>query len=333
MFVIAFLAWEVALSSFFQGISRPTIPMVVGIGANLLNMVLDYVLIFGKLGLPAMGIAGAATATVIAIAVQAAVLQAVFLSGPIHRMFRSRSVLAFDMTKTRNLLRVGWPAGVTGFLDVFGWSVFTGFIVGSFGTVALAAHTAAMNFMHLSFMPAMALGAAATAVVGQWIGRGNIEIAKARAYTAVKLGVGIMTCFGLFFAVSGGTLMRVFSSDPEVTQLGHFLLILAAIFAGFDAVSIVLIGALRGAGDTRWIMWVLTTGAYLVNLPLAWIFGKTLGFGAAGAWVGATIYVILVSGMVFWRFRSEAWRSINIFSSEDSTVEPIVVESAARESA
>jgi MATE family multidrug resistance protein len=297
--------------------------MVVGITANLLNVALDYILIFGKFGLPAMGIAGAATATVIAVAFQAGVLHSLFLSRPVHRTYASRHAYALDLTKCKDLFRIGWPAGVSSFLDVFGWAIFTGFIVGSFGTIALGAHTAAINYMHFSFMPAMALSAAATAVVGQWIGRGDIDTAKARAYTAVKVGMAFMLCAALCFAIFGGTLMRVFSEDPEVIQLGRFLLILAAIFACFDAVSIVLIGALRGAGDTRWIMWALTAGAYLVNLPLAWLFAVPLELGAGGAWIGATIYVISLSGVVLWRFRSEKWRNIRIFTEESPEEIPL----------
>lgn len=316
IFSIAFIAWEVALSSFFQGISRPIVPMVVGISANLLNVVLDYILIFGKFGFPAMGIAGAAIATVIAVAFQAGALHLIFLSRAVNETYGSRGGFALDLTKCKDLLRVGWPAGVSSLLDVAGWALFTGFIVGSFGTIALGAHTAAMNFMHFSFMPAMALSAAATAVVGQWIGRGDVDKAKARAYTAVKVGMSFMLVTGGCFALFGETLMRVFSEDPEVIGLGRFLLILAAMFACFDACTIVLIGALRGAGDTRWIMWVLTCGAYLVNLPLAWLFAVPLGFGAGGAWIGATIYVISLSAVVFSRFRSERWRNIHIFSED-----------------
>ncbi len=320
---IVFMAWEVALSSFFQAISRPVVPMTVGVSANLLNVLLDYLLVFGKFGFPELGIEGAAWATVISLAFQTAVLHCVFVSQGVNKVYSSRSAIKFEWRKCRDLLRVGWPAGVSGFLDVFGWSIFTSFIVGSFGAIALAAHTSALNYMHLSFIPAMALGHASTAIVGQWIGRKDYDTAKARAFTAMKIGMTFMFIAGITFGVFGGFLMRAFSADPEVIRIGRILLILAAAFATFDAMTIVLIGALRGAGDTRWIMIVLTIGAYCFNLPLACLFAFTLGLGAAGAWIGCTIYVILLSGVVVWRFRSDAWRNIKIFS-DDSPHAPAI---------
>lgn len=316
-----FIAWQAALSAFFQAVNRPIVTMYVSLVANIANVVLDYLLIFGALGFPRMGIAGAAIATVISLFLQVVLLQSAFLSNGVNREYYSRSTWRFDRTKTRDLVRIGWPAGVTSFLDVAGWSIFTSYIVGGYGTLQLAAHTAAINFMHLSFIPAMALGLACTPIVGQWIGRGDIKTAKARAYTATKIGIVIMLTIGIFFAVFGGTLMRVFSADPEVISFGHLLLIFAAVFAGFDAITIVLIGGLRGAGDTRWMMYALTIGSYGVCLPLALLFSGPLGFEAMGAWIGATIYIILLSGFVLRRFHGEKWQHLKIFSEDLETAE------------
>ncbi len=316
MLSFVFVAWQAALASFFQATNRPVIPMYTMIAGNLTNILLDYLLIFGKAGLPAMGIAGAATATVIAMFVQCALLQAVFLGAPNDRDYATRSTWRFDWIKARDLFRIGWPSGLSSFLDVASWSIFTSFIVGGFGALQLAAHTAAINFMHLTFIPAMGIGMAVTPVVGQWLGRGDFATAKLRAYTATKLAIVIMVTIGTILAVFGGWLMQIFSSDPELIRLGHILLVFAAVFAGFDAISIVLIGALRGAGDTRWMMYTLAIGAYAVCLPLSWFISGPLGLQAKGAWIGAMIYIIAISGVFLWRFHSEAWRNITIFSED-----------------
>lgn len=309
-----FIAWQAALAAFFQAISRPIVPMYVSLIANAMNVFLDWLFIFphGPL-LPGWGIGGAGLATVISLALQVALLQMVFHSRRIDKEFSTRRSLRFDLVKFKELLRIGWPAGVSSFLDVASWSIFTSFLVGRFATFQLAAHTAAISVMHLSFLPALALNFAITAIVGQWIGRGNIAVAKARTYTAVKICVIYMVTVGVIIALFGEALMSVFSSDPKIIELGHILLILAAIFAGFDAVSIVISGALRGAGDTRWIMWALFIGSYFVLLPLAYLFSFPLGLEAKGAWIGATIYVILLSGVELMRFRGEKWRNIKIF--------------------
>lgn len=312
-----FIAWQAALAAFFQAVSRPIVPMYVSLVANALNVLLDWLLIFphGSL-LPGWGIAGAGAATVISLAVQVVMLQAIFLGPNTNREFSTRRSLRFSRAKFRDLLRIGWPAGVSSFLDVASWSIFTSFLVGRFATFQLAAHTAAISIMHLTFIPALALNFAITAIVGQWVGRGDITVAKARTYTTVKICVVYMVTVGTLIAVGGETLMGVFSSDADIVELGQTLLILAAIFAGFDAVSIVVNGALRGAGDTRWLMWALFIGSYFVQLPLAYLFSGPLSLEARGAWIGATIYVILLSGVVFMRFRGEKWRHIKIFSEE-----------------
>lgn len=323
-----FVAWQGALAAFFQAINRPIIPMYTTIAGNVTNIVLDYLLVFGKLGLPAMGIAGAATATVIAMMVQAALLQAIFMSAPVHREYATRGTWRFDAVKARDLFRIGWPSGLSSFLDVASWSVFTSFIVGGFGALQLAAHTAAINFMHLTFIPAMGIGMAVTPIVGQWLGRADFKRAKRRAYTATKLAIAIMVSIGTTLAVFGGSLMRVFSEDPSVIHLGHLLLIFAAIFAGFDAVNIVMIGALRGTGDTRWMMGALAVGSYGLCLPLAWFFSGPLGLQAKGAWFGAMIYIIVLSGAFLRRFHSEAWRSITIFSEDRPLEQPAATPEA-----
>ena len=322
IFGFAFVAWQATLAGFFQSINRPIIPMYTTLVANIANIGLDYVLIFGKFGLPALGIAGAAIATVVSLGLQVVLLQAVFLNGKTNREFGSRRLWRFDRMRARDLFAIGWPSGVSSFLDVASWSIFTSFIVGGFGTIQLASHTAAISYMHLIFIPAMALSMAATPIVGQWIGRGDIAIAKSRAYTAMRIAMVFMVTVGVTLAIFGPQLMRVFSSDPEVIRLGHTLLIFAAIFAGFDAMTIVLAGALRGAGDTRWMMVALTIGAYGVSLPLAWTFAHPLGLGARGAWIGETIYIILISAVFLRRFHGEAWRDIKIFS-EDRDASPV----------
>jgi len=330
LFGYVFIAWQGALAAFFQAVNRPIVPMYVSLVANALNVLLDWLLIFphGSL-LPGWGIAGAGVATVVSLAVQVALLQAVFLGPSVNKAFTTRQNLRFNRAKFRDLLRIGWPAGVSSFLDVASWSIFTSFLVGRFATFQLAAHTAAISIMHLTFIPALALNFAITAIVGQWVGRGNIAVAKARTYTTVKVCVFYMVTVGVLIASVGDTLMGVFSSDPAIIELGHTLLILAAIFAGFDAVAIVVNGALRGAGDTRWLMWALFIGSYFVQLPLAYFFSGPFGLEAQGAWIGATIYVILISGVVFMRFKGEKWRHIKIFSEASAEGEPANAPSSA----
>ena len=331
-----FIVWQCALGCFFQAIKRPGITMWTGILANLLNMGLDYVLIFGKFGFPQWGVKGAAIATVAAQMTQVVILQAVFLNRRMDDEFGTRTAYRPDWVKIRELLRIGWPGGLTLFLDLLNWSAFSIVIVGMFGVTAMAAHTAAINLMHLAFLPALGLNQAIAPIVGQWIGRGEIPKAKARTYTTMKLAVSYMVSMGILLIFTGRSLIGFFfSQDPDVIALGHTLLLLAAVFQGFDAINIVLFGALRGAGDTRWMMFAAIVGGYFFFLPislflavrafipLAWPFTTHIywlpvgcGWEAVGAWIGATFYIIGFAGAIFLRFHGEKWRHIRIFERD-----------------
>ncbi len=308
------MAWSMALASFFQGIGRPGVPMYVAIAANVVNFILNYALVFGHFGFPRMEIAGSATATVLAMGFQVVLLQAVFLSGRVHAQYGSRRVWRFDFVRARELCRIGFFAGLTIFMDVANWAIFTSFIVGHFGAVSLAAHNAAIAFMHLCFMPALGINQGIASIVGMYIGRGDRDTAESRTYTAMRIASVYMFLMGLVFALFGKSLIGIcFTDNAEVLALGHRLLILAAVFQAFDAVNIVTLGALRGAGDTRWVFYLTLTFAYAFFLPLALILAFPVGWGAVGAWIGATAYIIGLSGLLLRRFRGGRWREMDIF--------------------
>ncbi len=331
-----FLAWGAALASHFQAIGRPMVPMGIAIFTNILNAALDYVLIFGIGPFPEWGVYGAAVATVIGQFAFVAVAQTIFLNSRSHREFGTRTAYAFDWLRMRELFRIGWPSGLTFLLEIGTWGIFTSWVIGRFGDVALAAHTAALTVMHMSFILGVGLNHAIAPIVGNWIGKGHPDVAIARTYTAIKIAMTYMTLMGLVFAMFGGNIITIaFGQSGEVVSIGYKLLLLAAVFQAFDAVTIVSAGALRGAGDTRWMAVVMGISSYFGFLPLAMLLAWGLNWGAVGAWVGATIYIIAVSGLIFYRFYSEKWRDISIFlKSEDSPAATAVAAlQPARESA
>lgn len=310
------LAFVTTLAAFFQASGHAVVPMFVAIIGTLVNIVLNYMFIFGNWGAPALGIAGAAWATNASMYLQFFLLFAVFLSPVYHRHFGTRGDIRFNRAMATELLRVGGPAGGMMFLDVANWSIFISFVVGRLGAAPLAANNVALSFMQLCFIPAFALNQGVSAIVGQWIGRGDFERAKQRAFTALRMAMVYMVTLGIFFAIFGAELIQfVFAPEEElVTRLGHQLLIVAAVFQIFDAICIVMGGALRGAGDTRWMLMVTFVSAYLVFIPSAVVLAFPLGGGALGAWIGAAIYIAVLSLFMWLRFRGERWRDINIFS-------------------
>jgi MATE family multidrug resistance protein len=310
------LAFVTTLAVFYQASNYAVVPMTMAIIGMVVNVILNYMLIYGNWGAPAMGIAGSAWATNASMFLQFFLLFGVFLSGPFHRQFNTRGEVGIDRAKIVELVRVGGPAGGMMFLDVANWSIFISFVVGRLGAVPLAANNVALSFMQLSFIPAFALNQGVSAIVGQCIGRGDFERAKARTYTALRLGMAYMVFMGIAFALFGSHLITMVF-DPEealVVSLGHQLLIVAAVFQIFDAIVIVMSGALRGAGDTRWMLIVTFLSAYVVFIPCAIVLAFRFNGGALGAWIGAAVYIFVLSCFMGWRFKSERWRHINIFS-------------------
>jgi len=302
-----------ALSSFFQGISRPVVPMVMALVANLFNVGADYVLIFGKLGFPAMGIEGAGWATTTASYLQAALLVGAFLWRPVHERFASRRDWRLDWARLRRFLAIGMPAGASFMLNVASWAVFINLLIGSQGRDVLAANNAVGALLGLSFMPAVGMNKGVTVLVGQYIGRGDMRAAKRRAYLGIGLAMAYMLCMGILFVIFRRPIMRLFSSSPAIVETGATILILAAVFQAFDALGIVSQGALRGAGDTRVPALITIASGWGVLLPLGYALTFWAGLGYVGAWAAAAVQIALVGVVLFWRFASEAWRKIDIF--------------------
>ncbi|HUU60324.1 MAG TPA: MATE family efflux transporter, partial [Phycisphaerae bacterium] len=317
----------IALQRFFYGVHHPRIVLAVAVIANAFNVLCNYVLIFGKLGFPALGLEGAAIGTIAGITLQLGILAAVFLGPKMHGRFATRRAQV-SLVQCREILRVGWPAGLQFCNDLLSWGLMASVLVGMFGTEHLAAHTAAIRYMGLSFMPAVGIGIAATALVGKYIGQGRPDLARRRAHAALVLGVTYMgaCALGLFllrhpligFFVTVAPTANVSAADAlaradQVVRIGARIMICAALFQVFDAMAIVYVGALRGAGDTRWPM--------VVTFLLSWAViagGGGLAVCIApeltslGPWIAASAYVIVLGIILARRFESGAWEKIDL---------------------
>ncbi|HAU36629.1 MAG TPA: hypothetical protein DCX07_02790 [Phycisphaerales bacterium] len=324
-----FLAARV-LGQFFFGIHRPGIVLAASLISNLVNVGLNYVLIYGKLGMPAMGLEGAALGTLCSAGVLLGLLLAVFLAPSMHARYGTRALRQVRRSQCGELMRIGWPAGVQFSNDSLSWGVFISALVGQFGTAHMAASTVAMRYMSLSFMPAVGVSIATTAIVGRYIGMGRHDIAQRRAHAALVAAMAYMGLCGACFLVFRYPLARFFAAGvnsaaanipiEQVVEISTKILICAAVFQLFDAMAIVFIGALRGAGDTFVPMvltivlcWTLVLGGGLVmvkHLP---------ALESLGPWLTASLYVIVLGVLVAWRFESGRWKKIRLL---DSVVPP-----------
>lgn len=310
--VLAVINWS--SSQFFMGIHRPIITMCASLCGQVVNVAANYVLIFGKFGFPAMGIAGAGWGTFIGIAVAAGVNMSIYLSGNINAAFRSRRTLNVDFSKMYDLLKVGLPAGFGLTVNVAVWGVILVGLVGKFGTEALAATSAALSYTSLSVMPVVGMSTALTAAVGKTIGRGRKDIAMKQTRVCLKVALVYMGLVGICFFVFRDALMAFWSSDDKVIEAGVHILICAAIYQAFHAARTIYSGSLRGAGDTVWLAMVSAVGAILILGLGGWLIAKFFpSFGALGPWSAATLSIIAVGLANRWRFKSKRWMSIDLF--------------------
>jgi MATE family multidrug resistance protein len=314
--ILAVINWS--SSQFFMGIHRPIITMCASLVGQVVNIAANYVLIFGKLGVPAMGIAGAGWGTFIGIAVGAGINMAAFLSRGMNDTYGSRRTLKVDFSKMYDLLKVGLPAGFGLMVDVAFWGVILVGLVGRFGTEALAATSAVLAFTSLSVMPVVGMGTALTAAVGKTIGLGRKELALRQTSVCLRVSLVYMGLVGICFFVFRNNLMAFWTTDPDqdkaVIEAGANILVCAAVYQMFHAARTIYSGSLRGAGDTVWLAIVSAAGAVVILALGGAIVAELLpSLGALGPWIAATLSIIAVGLANRWRFKSKRWMDIDLF--------------------
>jgi len=306
-----------ALNGFFYGIHRPLIPLIAMVVDNVVNVLLCYVLIFGKLGAPALGLTGAALAFVLSYIVQVAVLLWAFLSHVVHEQFATRTAWQWAWPRFRQLVHIGWPAGMQSAVDVLGWGVLIVLMVGRFGKEQLAASNITIQYMTISFMPGIGLAQALTALVGRYIGEGRVELAVQRVHETLFLALSYMALMAVLYWTCRAPFIAFFNTDPVVIRAGSNILLCAAIFQVFDGMGYTFAGALRGAGDTHWTAGVTVALLLTVFAPLSLGSVMFTDLQSLGPWLAGSVYVILLGLSLWWRFAQGKWREIDIFAAEE----------------
>ena len=298
------------LTSFFRGIGDTRTPLYATIVAVLCNAVLDYGLIFGKLGLPAWGVYGAGFATAISEWILFLTLIFFFTSSLLREKFAT-SLRAPSLKKIRRLIHTGFPIGGQWLLEMTAFATFSALIV-RMGDTPMAASQAFLVLLSVSFMQAFGISTAVSTLVGQYIGSQNFAAAERSYQSGIKLGWVLTLSVALAFILIPGSLMRIFSDDPDILALARPLLFVGAFFQIFDALASIVDGALRGAGDTLWPFVARLCLAWGLWVPLAYGLGVTLEGGLIWAWGGGGIYIAVLCFVLMGRFRSGAWKRIQI---------------------
>lgn len=307
----AYLAWRlwasapwfavIALSDYFQGRGLPKISMRVNLVMNLLNIVLDAWFIFGFGPVPALGVPGAAIATVVSC-----VVGFVWILWEFVAVARPYDGMQADVV--RRIMRFGAPLGVRYLLSNLGFSAFTA-VIARLGDDALAAHQIAFRIVSLSFIPGYGVSEAASVLAGQFWGAQRPDLVRRAFLNANVLAVGLMGLCGVAFWWMPEHLFAVFSTDANVAAIGAQLLAVAAFFQVFDAVTMTTFGTLNGVGDTRFSTVASVMGSWFVLVPAAWGFAFALELGVVGAWLGFTLEILALMVAALLRYRTVLGKS------------------------
>ncbi len=295
--------------AFYNGISQPRIHLVVSVIANTLNVVLNYGLIFGRLGLPEMGAPGAGLATTLST-VTAFILYALFTRAKrIRHQYPGIWNWPRDAQTLGKILKLSLPISAQNFVVMLGFTMFM-VLMGWVSTLALAASEIIFNILSFSFMPAMGFLYATQTLVSESIGHERHDIAERVTKTATQLCVLLMGTMGVLFIVFPEPILRIFTPDTAIIATGIMPLQILGLVQFFDAVGMVHHGALVGAGDNTFQALAEMILMWLFFIPATYITSIILDWGITSGWAALGFYIIAYAAMAFLRFRHGPWRQI-----------------------
>ncbi|HKJ42874.1 MAG TPA: MATE family efflux transporter [Sunxiuqinia sp.] len=292
-----------SFKQFLEGIGNTKIAMFITLTSNVINIILNYLLIFGKLGFPELGLNGAGIATLIARLCMPLMLVSVAMRNKkLRNEFRLAYHAKIQKQKLKKIFSVGLPIGLQIIIEVLMFSVGA-IIMGWISKEALAAHQVAMGLISVTYMISLGIGAGTTIYVSHEKGLSHYQKMRQTIYSSFHLVVTFMAVMGLVFALLRYQLPLLFTTDPKVIVVSASLLIVAAMFQIFDGVQVILIASLRGVSDVKHPMFMAFISYILFGLPVSYLLGIVLNFGALGVWLGFLVGLAVAAGLFALRLR------------------------------
>jgi len=308
----------VAFSCFYMGRGKTWTVLYVNAISNLMNVVLDYVLIFGKFGFPEMGIKGAAIGTVVSSFAAMIIFAVLFFQLRYEKKYASLSGRAFDWELIKRMVRFGLPSGVQFFLDMLAFSLFVAF-VGRIDRIAMTATNMTFSINMLAFLPMIGMGQAVGILVGKSLGKDKEDIAKRATWSAFQLCSVFMIVIASAYFFWPDFFLSAFRSKANiedfetVRHLAVNLLMFVAFYCLFDTGNIIFASALKGAGDTKFVMYMSMTMHWLLFAgPAYFIVRSNLSHKIYWCWGSATIFVCVLAGGFLWRFLDGKWQDMRV---------------------
>jgi MATE family multidrug resistance protein len=290
------------LRQFSEGIGITKYAMYITLAANTLNIFLNWVLIYGKLGVAPMGVKGAATATLISRYIMFFAFAVIYIKNKKYNRYLKG--VSFEFIKTKYIapiLKTSVPLSFQNLVEITAFSL-SAIMVGWNGEISLASHQIALSMSSFSFMLALGIGAAATIRVSHQYGYGDFVSMRKAGFASIHLSVILMTLCGIAYVIFRKEIPLIFTEVPQVNALASKLLIIAALFQIFDAVQLSSLACLRAMADVKIPLLLSVISYYLVCLPLGYLCGTVLGYGATGVWVGLLLGLVFAASLFLLRF-------------------------------
>ncbi|MDI1356540.1 MAG: MATE family efflux transporter [bacterium] len=290
-----------ACKQYCEGLSNTRMALIISIVGNLINIVLNYVLIYGKSGFPEMGYMGSAWASFFARMFMGLSFLALVLFSPLTKeITKILGTVKINWRELKELWMIGFNSAMQFTFEVAAF-VIAGFMAGTFGKEQIDAHGIALSIAAFTYMFASGIASAATIRAGTLNAQSNWKEIKQASRASIILVLVVMATFGLIFSALHSYLPMAFSTEPGVIRLASVLLIIAAMFQMFDGMQVTIIGILRGLEDVRFPTLITLVGYWVIALPLAYLLAFTFHMETVGIWIGLLTALVFVASALLWR--------------------------------
>ncbi len=300
-----------AVTSTLRAIGDSKMPLFYNTVANVVNVFFNYCLIYGKFGMPFMGVAGASLATVIGQLVAFAIAFTIMLKKGRYVYLDFKEKFEFSKTIMSNVIGIGLPAMLEQICLRIGIIIYSR-IVASLGDVAYATHQICMNIQSMTFMTGMAFANSATTLMGQSLGKRRLDMADNYTRMTRSMSFALSCVIGVGLALFGGKIVEIYNSTPEIIEIGGRLLLTVAFVQPFQSSQFVTAGALRGAGDTKFTATVIFVSTLIVRSAIGYLFVIVFNWGLIGAWFAIVVDQLLKTSMIFYRYQQGKWRFLKL---------------------
>ena len=303
-----FLCFNVVFFAAYRSISKANMPMIANILSIFSNIFFNYLFIF----VFGWGVMGAGIATTISRGMITCIfIYTTFFTRNFWVSIPLKKLKIFDKKMSMRILKVGIPAAIEQGVFRIGMLIFEMMVI-SLGTMAYTSHKIVLTAESFSYNMGFGFAVAGTALVGQQLGKGSAKNAHRDAMATTSLAIFMMSLFGLIFFIMPGTIIYMFTDEPEIKEMASVALRLVSICQPFQAVSMVLSGCLRGAGDTKAVLWITVIGMYIIRIPLTYLFLYKMGTGLSGAWIVMTIDLAFRSIACYRVFKKGRWSYVSV---------------------